>query len=526
MVQSQEHHTSGTTYSGSPKRDCRQAVSSQSGDPDRVVPSPGGLQPPLPAVAHSRGGLVCNQIQQQAPQVCISSPGPSNLGCGCSKFLLGGSSPVCLSTNSPPGQCGEQTPAPRLRKANSHRPELVQHALVLGSSGAVSSDSSLPASTPQFGGATIQWEPSQGSGRSEPSCLAPRVEAIKRQGFSDQVAARIKAPQRPSARAIYEAKWALFVRWCQSNLVDFWSPSIKQVADFLLFLFQQKRRQPSTIEDYRSAVTDKLGKSSLNISKDENLNRLLDGFHRDRSKGRRGIPAWNLSLVLHQLTKAPFEPLKKASLKYLTFKTVFLLALGSGKRRSEMHAWLNRNIRHQADWSMVSLYPSSSFLSKNQLARDGPDSVAPVVIPALSPSLDKSLKEDSSLCPVRALRYYLDKTQELRQNKELIFVSFKKGFSKDISPATLSSWIKQTAILCYQLSDQESLDLHQVKAHDVRAFAASRAFHGGVSLDQILSACHWKSHNTFTQFYLKDLAWADSELYHLGPVVASQQIHQ
>ena len=191
-----------------------------------------------------------------------------------------------------------------------------------------------------------------------------------------------------------------------------------------------------------------------------------------------------------------------------------------------MHAWLNRNIRHQADWSKVSLYPSSSLLSKNQLARDGPDSVAPVVIPALSPSLDKSLKEGRSLYPVRALHYYLDKTQEHRQNKGLVFVSFKKGFSRDISPATLSSWIKQTVILCYQLSDQESLALHQVKAHDVRAFAASRAFHGGVSLDQILSACHWKSHNTFTQFYLKDLAWPDSELHHLGPMVTAQQILQ
>ena len=295
MVQSQEHHTSGTTYSGSPKRDCRQAVSSQSGDPDRVVPLPGGLQPPLPAVAHSRGGLVCNQIQQQAPQVCISSPGPSSLGRACSKFLLGGSGPVCLSTNSPPGQCGEQTPVPRLQKADSHRPGLGQHALVLGSSGAVSSDSSLPASAPQSGGATVQWEPSQRSGQSEPSCLAPRVEAIKRQGFSDQVAARIEAPQRPSTRAVYEAKWALFVLWCQSNQVDFRSPSIKQVAYFLLFLFQEKRLQPSTIEGYRSAVADKLGNSSLNISKDENLNRLLDSFHRDRPKGRRGIPAWNLS---------------------------------------------------------------------------------------------------------------------------------------------------------------------------------------------------------------------------------------
>ena len=62
---------------------------------------------------------------------------------------------------------------------------------------------------------------------------------------------------------------------------------------------------------------------------------------------------------------------------------------------------------------------------------------------SLGPYSDKSLKEDRSLCQVRALCYYLDKTQDLRQGKELVFVSFKKDFTKDISPATISSWIKQ-----------------------------------------------------------------------------------
>ena len=152
-----------------------------------------------------------------------------------------------------------------------------------------------------------------------------------------------------------------------------------------------KLLQPSTIDGYRTAIADKVGNTKVNISKDENLNRLLDSFHRGKPKGRRGVPSWNLSLVLHQLTKAPFEPLRNASLKHLACKTVFLLALGSGKWRSEIHAWLHRNIRHQEDWSNVSLY--------------------------------------------------------------------------------------------------------QVRAHDVRAFVAYKAFQG-VRLDQILSACHWKSHNT------------------------------
>ena len=126
----------------------------------------------------------------------------------------------------------------------------------------------------------------------------------------------------------------------------------------------------------------------------------------------------------------------------------------------------------------MSLYLSPSFLSKNQLAKKDPDSLALVVIPALAPTLDKSLKGDWS--PVRAQGYDLDRTSDLRQNKEL--VSIKKGFEKDISPATISSWIEQTEILCYELSDQEALALQQVKVHDIRAFATSKAFQSGISL--------------------------------------------
>ena len=139
--------------------------------------------------------------------------------------------------------------------------------------------------------------------------------------------------------------------------------------------------RPGTIDGYRSAIADKFGDSPINVSKDENLTH-LDSSHRDRPKGMRAIPSWNLSLVLHQLTKAPFEALKEASLKQLT------LVLGSGKCRSEIHAWLHKNIRHQSEWCKVSLYPSPSFLSKNQLAKEGPDSVARVVIPAMAPTLD------------------------------------------------------------------------------------------------------------------------------------------
>ena len=462
----------GTSHPRPAERHSRQAIQTWPDHSNRVVTSSSSIPSCMRKVAPATSGPVCHQVQQQTAPVCVTGARFWDLVAMSSQI------PLCLP-NLP-----NLVSQPFNQVLHRNLSNLNLHAWLL--------------------------EPQQS--RSKAS-------------FSEAVAARIEAPQRRSTRSVYEAKWTIFTKWCLSNQVDFRAPPLKAIADFLLHLFQDKKLQPGTIDGYRSAIADKLGNSTINVSKDENLTRLLDSFHRDRPKGRRGIPSWNLSLVLHQLTKAPFEPLKESSLKHLTFKTVFLLALGSGKCRSEIHAWLHKNIRHQSDWSKVSLYPSPSFLSKNQLAKEGPDSVAPVVIPALAPSLDRSLKGDRSLCPVRALRYYLDRTADLRQNKELVFVSFKKGFDKDISPATISSWIKQTVVLCYELSDQEALALHQVKAHDVRAFAASKAFQSGISLDQILSACHWKSHNTFTQFYLKDVAWADSELFHLGPVVAAQQVH-
>ena len=40
-----------------------------------------------------------------------------------------------------------------------------------------------------------------------------------------------------------------------------------------------------------------------------------------------------------------------------------------------------------------------------------------------------------------------------------------------------------------------------------------------------MQACHWKAHNIFTNFYLKDLTWSDydNNMY-LGSIVAVQQV--
>ena len=52
------------------------------------------------------------------------------------------------------------------------------------------------------------------------------------------------------------------------------------------------------------------------------------------------LPQWDQGIVVEALSK-PYEPLREASLKHLTLKTVFLLAMASAGRRSELQALMS-----------------------------------------------------------------------------------------------------------------------------------------------------------------------------------------
>ena len=136
--------------------------------------------------------------------------------------------------------------------------------------------------------------------------------------------------------------------------------------------------------------------------------------------------------MLHQLTKSPFEPLKEASLKHLTFKTVFLLVLGLGKRHvvkiptGEIYAWLFKNVQ-QSTGLVKSFFVSFPNLSVQESFGQGTAGLCSTSgYPNSNSFIGRSLKEDRSLCPDRTLSYYLDRTKDMRQGKDLVFVSLRQ----------------------------------------------------------------------------------------------------
>jgi hypothetical protein len=378
-------------------------------------------------------------------------------------------------------------------------------------------------STEATSGISVSQEP-QGS---ELACLvASRGFNLELDSVDKELEERVANPQRESTRKVYSGKWGVFQSWCKQNKVVCTDPSSKDLGRFFLFLFKEKGLLPVTIQGYRSALSNHLyGKVQWDIARDPSLNRLMESFFRDKPVIDRRIPPWDLRVVLQSLTKAPFEPLALAPLKFVTLKTVFLVTLASGKRCSEIHSLLHARLRRDATWSYVSLEPSSRFMAKNQVAKHGTSVLQPIIIPALAPTLSGELKDDKLLCPVRALRYYLDHTKDLRGDRELLFISHWKGHKADIKKKTISSWLIQTIRLALQSCSEETAKLCNVRAHDIRALAASYAFRSGVALEEVMKACSWRAHNTFTSHYLKDLALTNPEgKISLGPIITAQKV--
>ena len=425
MVSSLSHNIKSQTHSRVSECDGRPPVQVEPRAVNRMVTASAGVQTDLSKVVHSSCRSICHSSEPQTSTVRVSIPRPKCLGHRCSELKLDGSHCLRLPSNGSPSQGDPKNQAMALPDHHSS-PRLAKDDLVLGPSAALNRDPTATSSVNNSSQTVPQLCVPQQSTTSQPPRLVSRSGQLQEQGFSVEMAERIATPQRSSTRNIYKSKWALFEKWCRENSVDFSTPSVKQISDFFMYLYQDLNRRPSTIDGYRTAIVDTLGPAGHHITQSSDLHRLLSSFHRDRPKSSRNLPKWNLSVVLNELTKAPVEPMKDTDLKHLTLKTAFLLALASGKRRSEIHVWAANKVSNLGQWEKVALFPSSDFIAKYQLAREGSQSVSPLTIPALTTIVDRQFKEDRTLCPVRALRYYLDRTKDLRGSQSLLFISFKK----------------------------------------------------------------------------------------------------
>ena len=75
LVSPKRNNSEGSTHSGSVECDSRQIVQTQPADPDRVVPLSAHVQSHVFEMGLATSRPVCNPVQQQTSQVCVTGTG-------------------------------------------------------------------------------------------------------------------------------------------------------------------------------------------------------------------------------------------------------------------------------------------------------------------------------------------------------------------------------------------------------------------------------------------------------------------
>ncbi|XP_061471530.1 E3 ubiquitin-protein ligase SMURF2 isoform X1 [Rhineura floridana] len=331
--------TSTIPESRAPQRDfeCDSRLAQQTtGLPGRMETSSCHFPSSPVSVRRPLSRPVCFQSQLPASQVLCPIPGLNSRSSGCSDNTVARRSIVRLSSHTIVSQNLEEG-ANRKGTAGSDSTILATPSVVLRSSGNVN-DGPLDTSSnarPLIPGSST----APGPYLAQSNSVAFQRRHLRSAGLSDAVIDIILASRRPSTTRIYQHTWVAFSKWCQSHHHDPSQANVHQVLQFLHSGFMMGLR-PNTLRRHASTLSSILSVSSPgdHISSHPFIKRFLRGVALRSPAVVHRFPSWSLPKVLQALQRPPFEPIRTVSLRILSFKVLFLIAITSARRVSELGA--------------------------------------------------------------------------------------------------------------------------------------------------------------------------------------------
>ena len=319
------------------------------------------------------------------------------------------------------------------------------------------------------------------------------------QGYSSDVLNSLGNARAPSTNQVYNSKWKLFASFCRDRGFPPETASPPMVADFLIYLFRDRKCSARTVASYRSALGNVLRFSSnYDPANDKILSQLIKGFKRQRPPTVRKVPSWDLGIVLRHFARKENKN-SSLSLHLLTAKCVFLISLASAGRCQALAA-LDRNVSLVQDSPRVILIPYRvGFLPKQFFLTKNQKPVVPLRIQELPG------EHSHGICPVRSILFYLNAVKSHRAvGQSSLFILHDLSKKTRLSPSAVGRYVVKAILHAY-----EAEGLHypgSVRAHDVRGIATSLRALSGVSLGEVLDSAGWSTPSTFSRFYLKEFS--------------------
>ena len=255
------------------------------------------VQQNMPNIGQTTDRSVCHETKHKITNLHIADTRPTSMESRCSYPVVEQSGCLCISTNHTDTSMPEQGKI-RERRSDSDCTKLAKPGMVyrhIGPSGPKANQTTALKNTSETNILT-QVSPEPGNVR------LTRVEAIceqtQKRGFSEAVSKRIATPHRNSTSKLYESKWNVFKDWCKQRKIDPLNPTVPDIADFLLHLFEIKNLSVTTIQGYRSAISSLVAASGLDITNNKELSMLIKNFFNEKPIIHREVPRWDLQVLL------------------------------------------------------------------------------------------------------------------------------------------------------------------------------------------------------------------------------------
>ena len=466
-------------YSGGSERRSGRPIQEKP-DRNRMGVRPKVLLVDNPEVGSSTGRPLRHTRQQESSGLHLSSPGPSG---GWSRRLHGRLEPLGHRLLVPTYGHAFKSAASLgvLSRDSAHCNTVLALESVVHSSGLQSQGK---APVPRSSVVSDHWrqEIFQSIRSLEPPSLLEVMTCYYSRKFSKESASILVQAIRASTTRQYQSIWASFCSFLRTSQAS--GITVETVLAYLRFLFNQKKLAPATLSAYRSALAKPLlFIFDIDVSKQPFVDAIRAFFNIRPNRPVSRI-AWSLDNVLNYILSNSLP--RSSVLRESLMSTAFLLALATGRRVSELNALLRTDKFLQFDKEKVTLFPNPNFLAKNE---DPSHRWDPIVI--------SRLRDEEGgphpLCPVAALQHFLRLSQSSSSQKLFVHPSSLQGLTINKLRWYLCKIVK--------LSNPSSIP----KCHDIRKMAASFAFFGQMSLEDILSLSGWRSINVFRKHYLVDI---------------------
>ena len=292
--------------------------------------------------------------------------------------------------------------------------------------------------------------------------------------YGTEVASSLCTSYRSSSIKQAQCAWNSFKKWLPIRIKRLRK---SHVLRYLIYLQDSKGLSAKTVLGYRNSLQLPLLLGFKIDLSDKEFSLLSRSQFLKKPPVKKLIPQWSLERVFDIFSSQEFNCFN-ISITNLFLKTLFLVALASGNRISELANLSRIGILYSQE--SVTIPVRQTFLFKNEKIGRSPP---PIHFPALD--------SDDQLCPVTHLKTYLERTRNLPHNGR-IFVHPISG--KPLASGRLNYWLTKSV-----LQTDTSM---KVRAHDVRKMSHSIAWTRGVPMSEIIRNGFWSSPNIFINKYL------------------------